>query len=57
MRYTKGIFQGPQARRAQVWALMNKESGPGEKTEEVGRTMESQRSQGAPVWELGIVGH
>lgn len=44
MRYRKGIFQGLQARRAQTW-ILNKEIGPGEKTREGGKNMESQGSQ------------
>lgn len=47
MRYRKGMFQGLQARRAQAW-ILNKKSGPGgpgEKTREGGKNMESREPE------------
>lgn len=45
MRYRKVLFQGLQARRAQAW-ILNKESGPGEKTREGEKNMESRGARG-----------
>lgn len=45
MKYRKGMFQGLQAKRAQAW-ILNKESGPGEKIREGGKTMGSRESRG-----------
>lgn len=52
MRYRKGIFQGLQTRRAQTW-ILNKEIGPGEKTREGGKNMESREPERGHWYRIG----